>query len=129
LVVFNTEKSTESQESGKKKKKKKKGKQPDQLIISILYLPPRMPVKPIDWSDDLTCLGMENQPINGSQEMPAKLIMVSQSINMMKVDHQSHDDDKEECNAVADKGLFKSTNWFLDLGVNGHFCYNTDYFI
>jgi hypothetical protein len=30
---------------------------------------------------------------------------------------------------VADKGLFKSTNWFLDLGANGYFCYNTDYFI
>jgi hypothetical protein len=54
--------------------------------------------------------------------------MVSQLINMMKVDHQSHDD-KEECNAVVDKGLFKSTNWFFDLGANGHFCYNTDYFI
>jgi hypothetical protein len=47
----------------------------------------------------------------------------------MKVDHQSHDDDKEEYNAVADKGLFKSTNWFLDSGANGHFCHNTDYFI
>jgi hypothetical protein len=86
------------------------------LIIFTLYLPP--PVKPIDWFDDLPCLGMENQPI-----------MVSQSINMIKVDHQSHDDDKEECNAVADKGLFKSTNWFFNLGANGHFCYNTDYFI
>jgi hypothetical protein len=62
--------------------------------------------------------------------MPVKLIMVPQSINMMKVDHQSHDDDnKEECNAVTDKELFKSTNWFLDSGANGHFCYNTDYFI
>jgi hypothetical protein len=30
---------------------------------------------------------------------------------------------------VADKGLFKSTNWFLDSGANGHFCHNTDYFI
>ena len=48
---------------------------------------------------------------------------------MMKVDYQSHDDSKEECNAVVDKGLFKSTNWFLDSGVNGHFYYNTDYFI
>jgi hypothetical protein len=46
LVVSNTKKSTGSQESGKKKKKK--GKQPDQLIVSTLYLPPRMPVKPID---------------------------------------------------------------------------------
>jgi hypothetical protein len=45
---------------------------------------------------------------------------------MMKVDH---DNDKEECNAVADKGLFKSTNWFLNSGANGHFCHNTDYFI
>jgi hypothetical protein len=51
---------------------------------------------------------MENQPTNGSQETPVKPIMVPQSINMMKVDHQSHD--KEECNAVADKELFKSTN-------------------
>ena len=76
------------------------------MVISILYLPP--PVKLIDWSDDLPCLGMENQPTNGSQEMPVKPIMVPQSINMMKVDHQSHDE--EECNAVADKGLFKSTN-------------------
>jgi hypothetical protein len=72
---------------------------------------------------------MENQPTNGSQETPVKPIMVPQSINMMKVDHQSHDDDKEECNAVADKGLFKSTNWFLDSGVNSHFCHNTNYFI
>jgi hypothetical protein len=47
---------------------------------------------------------------------------------MIKVDHQSHDD-KKECNAVVDKGLFKSTNWFLDLGINGHFYHNTDYFI
>jgi hypothetical protein len=46
----------------------------------------------------------------------------------IKVDHQSHDD-KEECNAVADKGLFKLTNWFLDSGANSHFCHNTDYFI
>jgi hypothetical protein len=61
---------------------------------------------------------MENQPI-----------MVPQSINMMKVDHQSHDDDKEKCNAVADKGLFKSTNWFFNSGANGYFCHNTDYFI
>jgi hypothetical protein len=72
---------------------------------------------------------MENQLTNGSQEMPVKPIILPQSINMMKVDHQSHDDDKEECNAVADKGLFKSTNWFLDSGANGHFCHNTDYFI
>jgi hypothetical protein len=70
---------------------------------------------------------MENQLINGSQEIPVKPIILSQSINMIKVDHQSHD--KKECNAVADKGLFKSTNWFLNLGVNGYFCYNTDYFI
>jgi hypothetical protein len=123
LIISNTEKPTRSQESGKKKKKK--GKQPDQLIVSTLYLPPRMPVKPIDWFNDLLCLSMENQPINGSQEMPVKPI-IPQSINMMKVDH---DDDKEECNAVTDKGLFKSTNWFLDLGANGHFYYNTDYFI
>jgi hypothetical protein len=47
---------------------------------------------------------------------------------MMKVDYQSHDD-KEEYNTVADKRLFKSTNWFLDSGANGHFCHNTDYFI
>jgi hypothetical protein len=67
------------------------------LVISTLYLSP--PVKPIDWFDDLPCLGMENQPI-----------MIPQSINMMKVNHQSHDDDKEKCNAVTDKGLFKSTN-------------------
>jgi hypothetical protein len=108
LIVFNTEEPTRSQESGKKKKKKEK--QPDQLIVSTLYLPPRMPVKPINWSGDLPCLGMENQPTNGSQKTPVKLIMVPQSINMMKVDYQSHDNDKEECNAVADKGLFKSTN-------------------
>jgi hypothetical protein len=95
LVVSNTEKLIGSQEFSKKKKKKEK--QPDQLIVFILYLP--LPVKLIDWSDDLLCLGMENQPI-----------MVLQLINMMKVDHQSHDDDKEEYNAVADKGLFKSTN-------------------
>jgi hypothetical protein len=56
LVVSNTEKSTGSQESGKKKKKKEK--QPDQLIISTLYLP--LSVKPIDWSDNLPYLGMEN---------------------------------------------------------------------
>jgi hypothetical protein len=61
---------------------------------------------------------MENQPI-----------IVPQLINMIKMDYQSHDNDKEEYNAVADKGLFKSTNWFLDSGTNGHFCYNTDYFI
>jgi hypothetical protein len=59
--------------------------------------------------------------------MPVKPIILSQSINMMKVDHQSHDE--EECNAVADKGLFKSTNWFLDSGANSHFYHNTDYFI
>ena len=47
----------------------------------------------------------------------------------MKVDHQSQDDDKEKCNAVTDKELFKSTNQFLNLGANGHFYYNTDYFI
>jgi hypothetical protein len=87
-----------------------------------------MPVKPINWFDNLPCLGMENQPTNRSQEMPVKPIILPQSINMMKVDHQSHDD-KKECNAVADKGLFKSTNWFLDSGANGHFCHNTDYFI
>jgi hypothetical protein len=61
--------------------------------------------------------------------MPIKLIILSQLINMIKVDYQSYDNDKEECNAVADKRLFKSTNWFLNLGANGHFCYNTDYFI
>ena len=86
-----------------------------------------MPVKPIDWFNNLLCLGMENQPTNGSQETPVKPIIVLQSINMIKVDHQSYD--KEKCNAVADKGLFKSTNWFLYSGANGHFCYNTDYFI
>ena len=98
MVVFNIEESIGSQESGKKKKKK--GKQPDQLVVFSLYLPLRMPVK---------------------------LIILPQSINMMKVDYQSHDE--EECNAVADKGLFKSTNWFLDSGANSHFCHNTDYFI
>jgi hypothetical protein len=46
LVVFNTKKLTGSQESGKKKKKK--GKQPNQLVISTFYLPPRMPVKLIN---------------------------------------------------------------------------------
>jgi hypothetical protein len=56
LVVSNIEELTGSQESGKKKKKK--GKQPDQLVVFTLYLP--LPVKPIDWSDDLPCLGMEN---------------------------------------------------------------------
>jgi hypothetical protein len=71
---------------------------------------------------------MENQLTNKSQEMPVKPITLPQSINMMKVDHQSHDD-KKECNAVTDKGLFKSTNWFLDSEANGHFCHNTDYFI
>jgi hypothetical protein len=30
---------------------------------------------------------------------------------------------------VADKRLFKSTNWFFDLKANSHFCHNTDYFI
>jgi alpha-acetolactate decarboxylase len=60
--------------------------------------------------------------------MPAKPIILPQSINMIKVDHQSHDN-KEKCNAVANKGLFKSTNWFLNSGANGHFCHNTDYFI
>jgi hypothetical protein len=88
-----------------------------------------MLVKPIDWSNNLSCLGMENQPTNGSQEMPVKPIILPQSINMIKIDHQSHDNDKEECNAVTDKGLFKSTNWFLNSGANGHFCHNTDYFI
>jgi hypothetical protein len=83
LVVSNIEKPTKSQESGKKKKKK--GKQPDQLIISTLYLPP--PVKPINWSDNLPCLGMENQPTNESQKMPVKPIIIPQSINMIKVDH------------------------------------------
>jgi hypothetical protein len=58
LVVSNIEELTGSQESGKKKKKK--GKQPDQLVVSILYLPLRMPVKPIDWFDNLLCLGMKN---------------------------------------------------------------------
>jgi hypothetical protein len=89
-----------------------------------------MPVKPINWFDNLLCLGMKNQPTNGSQEMPVKPIMVPQSINMIKVDHQSHDNDnKEKCNTVADKRLFKSTNWFLNLGANNHFYHNTDYFI
>jgi hypothetical protein len=87
-----------------------------------------MPVKSIDWFDNLSCLGIKNQLTNESQKMPVKSIILPQLINMMKVDHQSHDN-KEECNAVADKGLFKSTNWFLDSGVNGHFCHNTDYFI
>jgi hypothetical protein len=90
LVVSNTKELTGSQESGNKKKKKK-GKQPDQLVISTLYLPPRMPVKPIDWFDDLSCLGMVNQPINGSQDlpprMPVKPIILSQLINMIKVDY------------------------------------------
>jgi hypothetical protein len=73
---------------------------------------------------------MENQSINRSQEMPVKPIIVPQLINMIKVDHQSYNNDKKkECNVVADKGLFKSTNWFFDLGANGHFYYNTDYFI
>jgi hypothetical protein len=70
---------------------------------------------------------MENQPTNRSQEIPVKPIIPPQSINMMKVDHDN--DKKEKCNAVADKGLFKSTNWFLNSGANNHFCYNTDYFI
>jgi hypothetical protein len=123
LVVFNIKEPTRSQESGKKKKKK--GKQPDQLIVFTFYLPP--PVKPIDWSDDLPCLGMENQLTNGSQEIPVKPIIPLQSINMIKMDHDN--DKKEKCNAVADKGLFKSTNWFLNSGANGHFYHNTDYFI
>jgi hypothetical protein len=88
-----------------------------------------MPVKPIDWSGNLPCLGMKNQPINKSQETPVKPIIVPQSINIIKVDYQSHDDDKEECNAIADKRLFKSTNWFLNSGANSHFYHNTDYFI
>jgi hypothetical protein len=48
---------------------------------------------------------------------------------MIKVDHQSYDNNKEKCNAVADKKLFKSTNWFLNLGVNNYFYYNINYFI
>jgi hypothetical protein len=72
---------------------------------------------------------MENQLINRSQETPVKPIIVSQLINMIKVDHQFYDNDKEECNTVADKRLFKSTNWFFNLGINGHFCHNTNYFI
>jgi hypothetical protein len=100
LVVFNIKEPTGSQESDKKKKKKRK--QPDQLIIFTLYLPLRMPVKPI---------------------------ILPQLINIIKVNYQSYDNDKEECNAVANKELFKLTNWFLNLGINGHFCYNTDYFI
>jgi hypothetical protein len=52
---------------------------------------------------------MENQPTNESQEMPIKLIMIPQLINMMKMDHQPHDN-KKKYNAVIDKGLFKSTN-------------------
>jgi hypothetical protein len=69
-----------------------------------------MPVKPIDWSGNLPCLSMENQLTNGSQKTPVKPIMVPQSINIIKVDHQSHDDDKEKYNVVADKELFKLTN-------------------
>jgi hypothetical protein len=61
--------------------------------------------------------------------MPVKLIILSQLINMTKVNYQSHDDDKKECNTVADKRLFKSINWFLNLKANSHFCHNTDYFI
>jgi hypothetical protein len=72
---------------------------------------------------------MINQPINKSQKMPVKPIILPQLINMIKMDHQSHDNDKEEYNAVTDKELFKSTNWFFDLGANNHFYYNTDYFI
>jgi hypothetical protein len=48
---------------------------------------------------------------------------------MIKVDYQSHDNDKEKCNAVADKRLFKSTNWFLNLRAKSHFYYNINYFI
>jgi hypothetical protein len=70
---------------------------------------------------------MPVKPINKSQETPVKPIILLQSINIIKVDHQSHD--KEEYNAVADKRLFKLTNWFLNSGANGHFYYNTDYFI
>jgi hypothetical protein len=81
LVVFNTEELIRSQESGKKKKKREK--QPDQLVIFTLYLPLKMPVKPI---------------------------ILPQLINMMKMDYQSYDNDKEKYNAVTDKGLFKSTN-------------------
>jgi hypothetical protein len=72
---------------------------------------------------------MINQPTNRSQEMPVKPIILPQSINMIKADHQSHDNDMEECNAVADKELFKSTNWFLNSKANNHFYHNTDYFI
>ena len=61
--------------------------------------------------------------------MPVKPIILPQLINMIKADHQSHDNGKEKYNAVVDKGLFKSTNWFLNLETNGHFCHNTDYFI
>jgi hypothetical protein len=64
-----------------------------------------------------------------SLKMPVKLFILPQSINMIKVDYQSHDNDKKKYNAVADKRLFKSTNWFLNLGANSHFCHNTDYFI
>jgi hypothetical protein len=71
-----------------------------------------MSVKLIDWFDDFSCLGMVNQPINGSQDLPlrkpVKPIILSQLINMIKVDYQSHN--KEEYNAVVDKELFKSTN-------------------
>jgi hypothetical protein len=47
----------------------------------------------------------------------------------MKVDYQSYDDYKEKCNVITNKGLFKSTNWFLDSGINDYFYYNTNYFI
>ena len=61
--------------------------------------------------------------------MPAKPIILPQSINIIKVDHQSHDNGKKKYNTVTDKELFKSTNWFLDSGANGYFYHNTDYFI
>jgi hypothetical protein len=48
---------------------------------------------------------------------------------MIKVDHQSYDNDKEDYNVMTDKKLFKSTNWFFDSGVNNYFCHNINYFI
>jgi hypothetical protein len=61
--------------------------------------------------------------------MPVKPIILPQLINMIKVDYQSYDNDKKEYNTVTNKGLFKSTNWFLNSEANDHFYHNTDYFI
>ena len=72
------------------------------MVISTLYLPSRISIKPI---------------------------ILPQLINIIKINHQSHDNGKKEYNAVIDKELFKSTNWFLDSGANSHFYHNTDYFI